>query len=92
MASSMSAKAVKHRAHTTSMPGSTRSFYRERRIFMRWHLFGYHTYYPCGGMNDYIGAFSSREEALKASKSYKCDGYEIVYVEDDFALIVVASW
>jgi hypothetical protein len=30
MVSSMSAKAVTHRAHTTSMPGSTRSFYRER--------------------------------------------------------------
>jgi hypothetical protein len=31
----MSAKAVEHRAHATSMPGSMRSFYRERKISMR---------------------------------------------------------
>jgi hypothetical protein len=59
---------------------------------VRWHLFGYDTYYPNGGMSDYLGAFPSKEEALKASKTHKRNWYEIVYVENNFILSVVESW
>jgi hypothetical protein len=59
---------------------------------VRWHLFGYDTYYPGGGMNDYLGAFPSKKEALKASRRHSHNWFEIVYVEDNFTLTVVEGW
>jgi len=35
----------------------------------RYHLFGYDTYYPGGGMGDYYGSFDSTEEAAEHIRS-----------------------
>ena len=42
------------------------------------HLFLYDKYYPCGGLNDYSGEFSSIEEALEYAKESTCDYYQVV--------------
>lgn len=34
----------------------------------QWHLFGGRHYYPDGGMSDYVGAFDTLEEAVKAAR------------------------
>lgn len=42
-------------------------------------LFGYDDYYPCGGINDFIGFYSSVEEVQQylSELKYKCDEYEV---------------
>lgn len=52
-----------------------------------YRLFLFEKYYPCGGMNDLVGEFSSLEEALEAAKKSRDDYYQVV--NSDF--IVCAS-
>lgn len=42
------------------------------------HLFLFDHYYPCGGMNDHAGEFSSPEEALDYAKKSESDYYQVV--------------
>lgn len=43
-----------------------------------YHLFLYDQYYPCGGLNDYCGKFSSVENALEYAKQSTNDYYQVV--------------
>lgn len=40
-------------------------------------LFLFDHYYPCGGMNDFGGEFSSKEEALERAKNSGRDYYQV---------------
>jgi len=52
-------------------------------MMKRWWVFGYDCYYPGGGISDFVGAFSTREEATAVIKSGKRDYYDLVYIQDD---------
>lgn len=44
----------------------------------RYMLFGFDTYYPCGGMTDFLFSFDTNEEFEKGiNKEYRCDHYHI---------------
>lgn len=49
-----------------------------------YHLFLFYHYYPCGGMNDYQGSFSSLKEALEAAKISESDYYQVT--NSDFSV------
>ena len=56
----------------------------------RYLVFGYDVYYPCGGINDLIGAFGTEEEIneyfikeMSDKESYfnKCDYYQVLDIQ-----------
>jgi len=56
---------------------------------MRFHLFAFDIYYPCGGLSDYKGSFDSIDEAKNhIINESRWDHYEIV-VEQNRKLVVV---
>lgn len=49
-----------------------------------YHLFLFDQYYPCGGMNDHAGEFSSPEDALDYAQNSGRDYYQVV--NSDFSI------
>lgn len=54
-------------------------------------LFTFGDYYPCGGMNDYEGAFDSVEEAMRAFSSKAPSRYESAQIVAYSSMLVVAN-
>ncbi len=52
----------------------------QMKVKKRYWLFKFDEYYPCGGMNDFVGSFDSFNEAKDKFNSY-APVYNLVYGE-----------
>ena len=48
----------------------------------RYLLFSGDRYYPCGGMNDFVGSYSTTDEAIQVALEKDDDWYHIFDSED----------
>ena len=48
----------------------------------RFLLFGFDTYYPCGGMEDFFGDFDTLDEAKKFPPRHGRNNYQIFDTQD----------
>lgn len=56
-----------------------------------YYLFTFSAYYPEGGMNDYIGAYSTAEEAKEVAISTSAEYWHIASVDASGKLVTVDS-
>lgn len=60
---------------------------------VRYHLFGYDTYYPGGGMGDYYGSFDSPEEAAAHIRTqHHRDSWHMAVVNEQGNLEETPHW
>lgn len=60
----------------------------------KYHLFTHITYYPLGGIEDYVESFASLEEtlvALKGQDEYSYDDWSIAETQEDGSLKEIAN-
>jgi len=53
----------------------------EIKTMQRYLLFGFNTYYPAGGWNDFIGTFSNIDSAVKTAGAIGYEHYHVVDTE-----------
>lgn len=44
----------------------------------RYYAFAWSNYYPCGGWNDFVGAFDTEADAWAAAKATRQGNYQVV--------------
>ena len=47
----------------------------------KYALFGYSQYYPCGGFNDFVGKFNTKDELVKLVEWMTYENFQIVDIE-----------
>lgn len=48
---------------------------------LRYAVFGYDTYYPSGGWNDWIGSFATLDEARECAEADTSEFHDIIDLE-----------